>query len=361
MKLLLAILLLVHGLIHLLGFLKAFGISQYPMLSGQFGRVHGLIWLLSFLLFLLTAITMYFNQRLWPWLGLLAIIISQILIAISWADAKYGTWVNLLLFLVIIPGIGEFFFNKKVEGEVKLLSTLQEGSIEKSVDSKPEKTLPPIVADWLKNAGIGTSNSISKVYLTQKGKMRTSPDGKWMSFQAEQWFSIKDPGFIWKTRVRMLGPVFLSGRDKLIRGKGQMDISLLSLIPVVRAGNESRINQASMTRFLAEMIWFPSAANEPYISWDSTGTHKARAIFTYGDKSVSGVFSFNDKAEPVAFEAMRYMETGENAKLEKWVIKNLTFKTFNGIQIPEKSEVIWELAEGEYHWLTLEISEIQYD
>ncbi|MEZ2414608.1 DUF6544 family protein [Muriicola sp. E247] len=361
MKLLLAILLLVHGLIHLLGFLKAFGIGQYPMFSVQIGRVHGLIWLLSFFLLLLTALTMYFNHKLWPWLGLLAILISQILIVISWADAKYGTWVNLLLLLVIIPGIGEFFFNKKVDGEVKLLTNLQEVSIDKSVDSKLGKALPPIVADWLKNSGIGSSDSISKVYLTQKGEMRTRPDGKWMSFQAEQWFSIKDPGFIWKTRVQMLGPVFLSGRDKLIGGKGQMDISLLSLIPVVRADNDRGINEASMTRFLAEMIWFPSAANEPYISWESIGTHKARAVSTYGDQSVSGVFSFNDKAEPIAFEAMRYMETGENAKLEKWVIKNLSFRIVNGIRIPDKSEIIWDLKEGEYHWLTLEISEIQYD
>ena len=361
MKLLLAILLLVHGLIHLLGFLKAFGIGQYPMLSGQFGRVHGLIWFLSFLLFLITAFTMYFNQKLWPWLGLLAIIFSQILIAISWADAKHGTWVNLLLLLAIIPAMGEFYFNKKVDSEVKLLGTLQEISINKSIDAKPERALPPIVADWLKNAGIGSSNSISKVYLTQRGEMRTRPDGKWMPFQAEQWFSVKDPGFIWKTRVQMLGPVFLNGRDKLIRGKGRMDIALLSLIPVVRAGNERGIDEASMTRFLAEMIWFPSAIHESYISWESTGTHRARAVFTYGDQSVSGVFSFNEMAEPVTFEAMRYMETGENAKLEKWVIKNLSFKTFNGIKIPDESEILWDLEEGRFHWLTLEISEIQYD
>jgi hypothetical protein len=109
------------------------------------------------------------------------------------------------------------------------------------------------------------------------------------------------------------------------------------------------------------MIWFPSAIHESYISWESTGTHRARAVFTYGDQSVSGVFSFNEKAEPVTFEAMRYMETGENAKSEKWVIKNLSFKTFNGIKIPDKSEILWDLEEGRFHWLTLEISEIQYD
>ncbi|MBT8280139.1 MAG: hypothetical protein KJO16_01075 [Muriicola sp.] len=361
MKLLLTIILLVHGLIHLLGFLKAFELGEYPMLTAHIGRTQGFVWLLACLFMIATAFAFYFNQRLWPWLGLLALIISQILIVVLWPDAKYGSWMNLLLLLLVIPGIGEYFFNQGVDSEVQNLNDTQEVKSVAVNDTTYLRSLPPIVNQWLKTSAAVPSDTITRVHLLQKGQLRTKPDGKWMPFEAEQWFSITEPAFVWKTRVQMFGPVFLTGRDKLITGKGSMEISLLSLIPVVKEENKKGIDEASMTRFLAEMSWFPSAVAQPYISWEALEPRSAKATFTYEGRSVSGVFTFNESAEPILFEAMRYMNTGEIAKLEKWRIRNLSFKSFNGIRIPDKSEVVWDLQDGEYHWLTLEISEIQYE
>ncbi|QBA63634.1 DUF6544 family protein [Muriicola soli] len=361
MKLLLTILLLVHGLIHLLGFLKAFELGQYPMLNAHIGRAQGIFWLLGCLFILSTAVAFYFNQKLWPWLGLIALIISQILISLHWSDTKYGAWFNLILVCIVVPGIGEYVFDKRVSAEVKSLNDSKKIHFMNEEDTINPKFLPPIVSQWLKNSGGIHSDTISRVHLLQKGRLRTKPDGKWMPFEAEQWFSIPEPAFLWKTRVQMFGPFFLTGRDKLITGKGSMEISLLSLIPVVNARDEKGIDEASMTRFLAEISWFPSAITQPYISWEALGPYAAEATFTYEGQSTSGVFTFNEQAEPISFEAMRYMKTGENAKREKWKIRNLSFTSFQGIRIPIKSEVVWELEEGEYHWLTLEISEINYD
>ena len=57
-----AIVLVIHGLIHLLGFAKAFGLADLPQLTQPVPSVLGLLWLLAAFLFLATAAALF----VWP-------------------------------------------------------------------------------------------------------------------------------------------------------------------------------------------------------------------------------------------------------------------------------------------------------
>jgi hypothetical protein len=360
MKMALAALICLHGLIHLFGFLKAYGLGEFPMLTENYSRIHGLIWLLASVLFLLALFFLFMNPGVWPWLGLLAVILSQILIALSWSDAKHGSWINLLLFMVVISHIAENRFNARVENEVRQLFAEQEESLKLPDYSTGMRYLPPAVENWIQRSGFTGDHEIRKVHLKQSGKMRTSPGGRWMQFTAEQWFSLKEPGFVWKTRVKMIGPIFLSGRDRLISGNGSMDILLASVIPVVREKDDPKIDQGTKIRFMAEICWFPPAAREPYLHWEPLENNSARASFSE-DRSISGVFQFNSSGEMISFQAERYMGSGENARKQTWKVNNSSYAEFGKVRIPDKSEVFWVLEEGEFHWLSLEITEISYE
>lgn len=359
MKVALAVLIFIHGLIHVLGFLKAFGYGQLTMLSGEYSRFHGLLWLLASILFMVSLVLFSIDQKAWPWIGLAAVILSQVLIVLSWTDAKYGTWANLLLLAVFAIALAEYTFERRVEEEVRELYRDQNKNATQA-GAGITKDPPEIVERWVRNSGIGKYEEIQGVHLKQKGEMRTKPGGNWMPFTAEQWFSVKRPGFVWKTRVQMMGPIFLSGRDKLLSGKGNMDISLLSLFPLVRAGKDPKIDQGTLIRFMAETCWFPSAAYESYLSWEPVGELSARAYFTT-DERVTGIFNFNPSAEMISFEGRRYRGSGEDAKMETWVVKNTSFAQFDEVHIPNRSEVYWIDEAGEFHWLSLEITEISYD
>lgn len=52
--------------------------------------------------------------------------------------------------------------------------------------------------------------------------MRTKVDGRWMPVNAEQWFTIEQPGFIWNADVGEGTFMQFSGRDKFVNGKGNM-------------------------------------------------------------------------------------------------------------------------------------------
>lgn len=97
MKIVLAILITIHGIIHLFGFLKAFGIVEFNAIAHPISRTFGLIWLLTFVLFAITTVLMLYYFEYWWTVGMLAAIISQFLIFNYWSDAKFGTIANVII------------------------------------------------------------------------------------------------------------------------------------------------------------------------------------------------------------------------------------------------------------------------
>ncbi len=361
MKHLITILIIIHGAIHLLGFLKAYGFIKASPMTQNIGTTAGSFWLISFLLFLLSVFLFYSRQSYWPFVLIAAILISQILIILSWTDARFGTILNIIFLIVAISEIGNFYFDKMVKKEVAYIYSEPSTSLSQDLSITSLEKLPTIVQKWLHNSGTIKAGPIKKVYLKQKGKLKTSPSGKWMPFTAEQWFNSSPPSFIWKSDVSMWGPLYFLGRDKLIEGKGSMLIKLNGIVPVVDSKNDLKTDEATLQRYMAEICWFPSAAMESYIHWESVDELTAKASMTLDDKTVSGLFTFSPEGDLISFETKRYMGQGNNTSLEIWQIHNTSFKTFNGIRIPNKSQVSWKLAKSDFQWLQLEISEIYYN
>ncbi len=79
---------LVHALIHLLGFFKAFQLAEINQLTQHISKPMGILWLFAFILFLAAAIQFIINHNLWWITGLAAVILSQILIILFWTGCK---------------------------------------------------------------------------------------------------------------------------------------------------------------------------------------------------------------------------------------------------------------------------------
>jgi hypothetical protein len=281
------------------------------------------------------------------------------LIIYSWSDAKVGTIANIIILAIAIPSIGAYYFNKMVHEErMALLSEVSDMS--NAIISEGDLAqVPKIVKKWMIKSGVVGQEKVSFVRLRQTGQMKTKSDGKWMNFDAEQYFDVHHASFVWTTNVHMMPMISLCGRDKLIDGKGQMLIKLLSLITVVNEGPNHQTDTGTMLRYLGELCWFPAGALNEYISWQELTGTSALATLTINDISVQGTFNFDNDGLLKSFEAERYYGGGKEAKLEKWVVENIDFKTFNGYLIPYRSKVIWKLKEGDFNWLNLEIVDLE--
>jgi hypothetical protein len=103
--------------------------------------------------------------------------------------------------------------------------------------------------------------------LTQSLSMQMKPgQKKWLHGQALQYTTINKPGFVWSVRVRMNRLLYFVGRDKFENGRGEMLIRLNGWLKIVDAKGP-KIDEGALQRYLGEMVWFPSLALSPYISW----------------------------------------------------------------------------------------------
>jgi len=362
LKILFLIVVFIHGMIHILGFLKAFQLAEINQLTQNISKPMGILWLIALILFLTAAIQFISNHDLWWITALAAVILSQVLIILFWQDAKFGTIPNIVILLVVVVAFADWSFNRDVKNEIAEM--LAQNPIDKKEILTEEKIiyLPPIIQKWLRNSGAVGKEMIHTVRLKQKGQMKMKPEQeKWYEANAEQYFTVDNPAFIWKVKVDMMPLVFFTGRDKLSDGKGNMLIKVLSLFNVVNASDNEKINQGTLQRYLGETIWFPTAVVSPYIKWEEIDSLSAKATMTYKGTTGSAVFTFNENGDFVKFSAMRYMGSEANSPLKEWVITLNEYKVYSGIKIPVKGEATWKLDEGDFTWYKFEVYDIKYN
>lgn len=358
MKYVFAFLLLMHALIHLMGFVKAFQLGNIESLTQTISKPAGIFWLLTTLLYL-AAITGYFmDKSLWPVLAIIASVLSQVLIIMVWRDAKFGTIANILIVLIALPAFAHFRFQQMVTHESQDL--LKHITLQTLIVTEEKlQHLPAPVQRWLKKSGVVGQVTPAVARIRQTGRMRTAPDSKWMPFTATQYFDLIHPAFVWNTTVQVAPLITMTGRDKFLNGEGEMLIKILSLITVVNEGHNDKINSGTMLRYLGETSWFPAAALSPYITWEAIDSLSAKATMNYKGTTATGIYHFNNDGDCIAFEADRYFGGGKDARLERWRVEATGYRDFGGVRVPYTNKVIWKLAEGDFNWLELELTALE--
>lgn len=266
---------------------------------------------------------------------------------------------SLIFLITIISIVANILFNQKVAKEVSLLFESNRNNKKEIIQKEDLQGLPLPVQKWLERSQIIGKERITTVCLKQKGLMRIKEDGPWMTAEAEQYFTVEEPGFIWKAKVKMNPFLYFTGMDKYKNGHGNMNIKILSIVPVVNATGPE-MDQGTLLRYLGEMTWFPTAALSSYVKWESVDSNSARATMSYKGVTASAVFTFNDHGDLASFTAKRYRETQGKYELEDWEVIAKDYQEFQGIRIPNKMDVMWKLKTGDFTWYQVEITGIEY-
>ncbi|MFD2203075.1 DUF6544 family protein [Shivajiella indica] len=362
MKHLFLIFLIFHFLIHLLGFIKGFQIFEVKEFTIPINKPFGLIWLGTALIFLTSTIFYWYDHPHWWLFALLGVILSQVLIIWFWADAKFGTFPNILIFLVAFISFSQFLFQQKVDAEVEEI--LKESSDQPSdpITLESIQGLPQPVIKWLKQSGIIGKSPIHSLKITQEYRIKLKPEQtNWYSAKAEQYTTAYPPAFVWTADMKMMPLVFAFGRDKFIDGEGEMLFKLLNLFPVAKDGPNTQINESALQRFLGEIVWNPSSALMDYVTWEEIDENTAKATLKYKNTTGAGFFYFDQNGRLTQFVAERFMGSGTEAKKHLWIVKVLEYKAFDGITLPSKCNATWKLENGDWTWAEFEVTQIEFN
>ena len=358
-RIIFAVLVGVHGLIHVLGFLKAFGFARLTQLSQSISKPAGVTWAVTSGLFIAAAALFGLKVDWWWIVGLLAVVPSQALIIGSWQDARFGTILNVVLLVGILLGFGAWNFDRKVSGEIEMVLAGEASAGEDVVTGESIDRLPQPVQKWLRSAGVPGTEKIRTVKLSQTGELRLNPDQSWSSVKAEQYVNTEDPAFLWRVNMSLFWVVPVSGRDRFADGKGDMEIKIGSLFPVVNSSSNEQLNQAALQRYLAEIGWYPTAALGSYISWEEIDERTAEATMEYKGTSGSVTFHFTEDYDLEKISAMRYRDSGEDAEKREWIGEIRETKVIDGLRVPGKVDISWVLDDGVFTWYRFEVTDME--
>ncbi len=363
-----ALVVVVHALLHLLGFVQARWPQRLPQLTGAttfelpaaLGRLLGPAWLLAAVAMVVTAALWFAQREPWWIVGGFALVLSQALVIHAWPDAKFGTVANVLLALAVVVGFAQARFRRDSAAEVALLWQHLEPGPAAIVQEAELEPLPAPVQRWLRQAGVVGRPRVRSVRLRQRGELRTSPQAAYMPATVEQYFAVDEPGFVWQVQTAVLGVVPVVGRDQHLGGRGRMLITLGGLVPVVDAA-DAAIDEATLQRFLGEIAWFPSAALAPWLSWRAIDDERAEATVRWAGLTTNAIFHVDAGGHLVRLEALRYLGGGAEARRERWAIPMTQWRRFDGIEVPSHGDAVWQLESGDFSYYRWEIEHIDYD
>jgi hypothetical protein len=225
------------------------------------------------------------------------------------------------------------------------------------LDEPSIEHLPPPVAQSLRRSGVLGRPIPHRVRLRQRGEILIR--GRWLPFTAQQGYVLSPPAFQWRATVTLAGLPIARARDSLAGGRGRIQVRLLNLLTVVDAEGPE-MDQGALMRWLNETMWFPQVWASEVITWRPVDDTTAIGGVSVGDLSVEGEFRFDTGGRLVDFRADRYRVEADSAKLTTWRTPLTNHGRLGGVEVPVSGHALWELSEGDFEYIRLQVTDLQH-
>jgi hypothetical protein len=330
-RVLLVVLVAVHGLIHLMGPAKAFGWAELPDLRLPLSRTAGVLWLLTALLFLLTAVwilaTPGFPAREWWWIAALpAIGLSQVLIVRSWSDAKFGTPANAVILVpALVAALGAL--PSGYRAMYRDLTAVHAGApadarLVAEADLTP---LPPSVQRYLRFMDVVGKPRVRDFRVRFSGGLRQRPGDAWMPTVAEQRSAFHPNRRVFLARSTTYGVPF-EALHVFDGPAASFQVKIASLIRIVDARGPEMNRSETVTMFNDMWLLAPASLVDADIAYSEVD--------------------------------------GRTYERRRWTTPITRYAVVDGVKVPVEADACWALDEpagGEFAYARFTITSIAYN
>jgi len=353
---------LIHGLIHFIGFSKAFGYGNITQLTKEISKPMGLLWFSTAILFIICLALYLLKKDSWAYFALIAVILSQILIVNNWDDAKFGSIVNMLVLVVAIIVVFTEKFRDEYKTEVKIGLEQSKNTPNANLTEAAMGHLPEVVKKYIRYTGCVGKPMVKNFRINFLGKIRDHKKPVWMPLVSEQYNFMTAPTRLFFLDATMKGlPV--AGFHCFKNGKASMDIRLLSIFKVeYQAGDKMDISE-TVTFFNDMCVMAPATLIDENIEWLEVVGNKVKASFSNHGITISAWLYFNEKGELINFVSEdRYATENNGAILKhKWSTPLRDYKTIKGYKLASYAEIIYTYPDGDFTYATFTLKDISYN
>ncbi|MHA6781922.1 DUF6544 family protein [Pseudonocardia saturnea] len=358
-----AALFVLHGLLHLLGFAKAFGLADLPQLNQTGSPPVGVLWLVAALLCLTAAAALFLAPRRWWTVGALAVVVSQAAIGTAWVDAMVGTVANVLLLVAVLHGFasrGPLSLRAEYEHH---LAHAWPPTTPQDVTEADLEPLPDPVQRYLRRSEVVGRPRVNDFRATWTGRIRSGPDSPWMTFTADQLNILDTPRRYFAMNARMKGvPVdVLHAFDE----KGaSMRVRLLSVRSMVDARGAELTRAETVTLFNDLCILAPGALVGADVAWQPVDAHRAVGRFTLGVNTITAELRFDDDGDLVDFvsdDRAAASPDGRTFTRMRWTTPVRDHAQVGPARVPTRGETRWHPDSGAWTYGEFTLTSLAYN
>lgn len=356
MRMALAFVLTAHGLIHLMGFAKAFGYAALPQLAIPISRPMGVLWLLATLFLLAAVAALWAAPRAFWIIGAVGLVASQTAIVASWADARFGTVANLAVLAAVTYGAfawGPFGLRADY---MRRVSQARDGLAAKPATVITEADLAPLPAPvqrYLRFVGVVGEPSVRCFHVRMNGRIRSAADAPWMPFTAEQHSFVDPPRRYFFMQASRTG-LPLDGLHAYAEDGASMQIKLLSMFPVVDLKGPVLTRTETVTILNDMAIMAPATLIDPAIRWRQIDELQVEATFSHGLHEVRAVLVFDATGALVNFwsdDRPALAADGVTLQPQRWSTPIGAYRSQGNYRLAARGEARYAAPSGEYAYI----------
>jgi hypothetical protein len=361
MKLGYLLIVFVHGLIHLFGFVKGFRFKEVKELTLPISKPLGLFWMIAAALFLMYGILHFANSK-HAWLvGIIAVACSQILVFLFWNDAKFATIPNLVIILVSLVGMGSYLIKSEFEDHVKSDFSSNNSASTDIVTEQDIAHLPAIVQKYLHFTESVGKPKVKNFRAEFVGGMRSAPGDDYMNLASVQYNFYEEPSRYFYMEASKMG-LPATGLHLFQNKTATFEVKMLNWLKVVDARGD-KMNKAETVTLLNDMCFIaPATLIDSRITWETEDDAFVKAIYKNGNISISADLYFNEKGELINFISQdRYETDGKKYVSYPWATPVENYRMRNGYILPSKAKLIYQRPEGDFTYGELEFKSVKYN
>lgn len=347
---------LLHGLIHLLGFIAYFPlgeIAELPykttLLNGRWDvaesgmRLFSAFWLAAAAGLIASAIGLGLKQDWWLPLLSISVLLSLILTILDWRNAWRGA---VLDFVILIPLI--LAWGLRVQPQPFAAFT-QASRMETAVPLPDD--LPAPVARYYQAIMGSEVPVLETAVITGRGSVRFAG----ITFPARMRFTHNaGQGYRHYIEATLFGIPLMKVNERYLDGQARMDL------PVGVIENEPKVDMAANLGLWGESIWLPSIfITDPRVRWEAIDEQSARLIVPFDDGEEAFTAVFDPQTGLLAsMEALRYKGASATEKTP-WLLEPLAWDAYHGMFIPSRSQATW--ADEGTPWMIVEVEDVAFN
>lgn len=359
-----------HGLLHLLGAAKGFRWAEVTQLSEPISASMGAAWLAAAALVIAVGILMPARVTGWWAVATVAALVSQAVIVTSWADARAGTAVNVLL---VVAAVWGFLADgpASLGAECRHLADDTRAAALAVGDARPGlvteqdlAALPPPVAAYVRASGAVGRPRVVGFTASISGRIRHGPDAPWMEYtgtQVNTYGAESSRVFLLDATMRGIPADVLHA---YVGTEARMEVRAASVFKIVDVRGPEMTRGETVTLLNDLCVFAPAAIVDAPITWTAIDGHHARATYTNARHTVGAILVFDDSHQLIDFvsdDRSALSEDGRTFTPQRWSTPISEYREVAGRRVATAGAGRWHPADAPaFDYLELRVGDITY-